>query len=63
VSYLPWFPSDRPVGPPVATAWFCARFTTLFWLVVLAVLYVFVPQFAPRNKNLAARDRVLRQKY
>ncbi len=51
VPHLPWIPSYRPIEPPVATAWLCAKFITVFWLVVVVVLYIFVPQIPPRRSR------------
>ncbi len=48
VPHLPWIPAGRPVEPPIATAWACARLVFFSMLALSAVLFVIVPGKPPR---------------
>jgi hypothetical protein len=51
VPHLPWIPSNRPVEPPVMTAWLCARFATVCMFLVEAALYIFAPYILERRSR------------
>jgi hypothetical protein len=51
VPHLPWIPTNRPVEPPVTTAWLCARFATVSMFLVLAALYIFAPYILQRRSK------------
>jgi hypothetical protein len=50
VPHLPWVPPDRPVEPPVATAWVCAKVATVTMLGVSAFFFILIPGKPPPSR-------------